>query len=207
MIVRGKAVVGITMSLLAFAPAAASASGAAIDALLATPQEASAPDKPARPGPCRVEVSESRIDYGAQTAGQLAQGADGQLYFSRRVLPISVTCPTRQPIALRLVAPRGPGGTPKFANDGAVAVLVSQARLDGRPATLVNQRDPGWPAEQLNLEAGDVVRFRGLDATSAGRTLNALVTIAPRLSAAEARVRDTLRVEANIAFDVVTVDP
>ncbi len=170
--------------------------------------EAIAPAAPPadKPDDCRIEIAEPRIDYGEQTSGQLALGADGHLYFARRVVPMMVVCNTSRPIALRLAAQRGPGGAPRFATDGAVAVMLSEARLDGRPARLANQRDPAASVSQMLLEAGDLVQFRGPDAGGVGRVLSALITVAPRLSAAEGRVRDVTRVEAHLALDVVALD-
>jgi len=193
-----------TLGLLALA--FSGAAGAAPEAGGVSPHASAAVQSPERPSACSVQIAESRIDYGAQTAGQLALGADGHLYFARRVVPVIVTCATSQPIALRLVAPRGPGGAPRFANGGAIAVMLSEARLDGRPALLVNQRDPATPERQLLLEAGDLVRFRGADARGDGYMLSVLLTVAPRLSAAEGRVRDMTPVEAHIALDLVAVD-
>jgi len=165
------------------------------------PMARPAPAVPAAPiAGCVVAFGLATVDYGSFTAGQLALDANRRYQLERRSVPLTISCPTPRPIALRLNAPARHDGAAKFAGAGAVQVVLGHVTVDGHEARVVNPNAPHGPQTQITMRPGDTV---ALEQGRAGRSVTAQIVLQPQVADTDVRVTDQTQWSATLQFELL----
>ncbi|CNK99793.1 Uncharacterised protein [Yersinia mollaretii] len=174
-------------------------------ALLLVSSTSWAAAEPAVGDNCELMVSQTQIDYGQNSRGQMLQRGQGaaQLPFGKREVVVNAVC--QQPVPMKLVL-RGNGDTGRafrFGPQGQLGVQARNVRLDGNPAVV--QLEGGRPQEGLTLKPGDslqVVSAAGQPLI--GKSLTLRLELEARIAAGATRVNEELRLEENLSLELIT---
>ncbi|WP_332612159.1 hypothetical protein [Achromobacter sp. ESBL13] len=149
---------------------------------------------------CMVSFGQTTVDYGSFTAGQLTLDGKRRYQLEPRLVPLTISCPSARPIALRLNAPAGQTGAAKFAANGALHVVLSHVRVDGDEIRVVNPDTPHGAQPQISMRPGDTVM---MEHARSGRSLTAQIALNPEVDDADVRVADQTEWSTTLQFELV----
>ncbi|MGK3144123.1 hypothetical protein [Pantoea sp. C2G6] len=152
---------------------------------------------------CQIQLSESLIDYGEMTRGELISRPGNSLSATElrmgddRESEITVSCDRETPLTLVFNGPAKDNESYLFGEQGWVTLTLHDVTLDDRPVTI---ESAGKEAAQMAFTPGNTMQFLQEGQIAAGSTLRAKVTIAGWLPAAATRVRDRQQWQLNGSF-------
>lgn len=155
---------------------------------------------------CHLSIDQNVVDYGSITAGQLSGTIRDGYVLDPRNLRISVICPSKATMALKLTGPIASNGSgaPKFAARGSVRVTMSDAIMDGETIGLRVPARNDIEQRSIDVLTNDTVLFHTKDGNSAGTHLTLRVRIEPTVEHSDTRILDETHWMAQLRFELVT---
>lgn len=160
---------------------------------------------------CQLMLSEGGLEYGAMTRYRLESSNGGtELSLGKRRMTMNVTCSKASMLGIVFRAPSA-GGDYVFGNvggkSGKVALLMSEAQIDGQPVQLGNATAAGT----LPATLGSSARFMPgqaivpvIDGRPAqGMRFSATVEIDPSVPRGNSQVASPTPLQSNGAFEVL----
>ncbi|EMF07030.1 hypothetical protein F518_04178 [Serratia marcescens VGH107] len=157
---------------------------------------------------CIMSVGSTEINYGIQSRGQLQDVPEGHnlLTPGRRVLALSVLCPTERQMSLALRGMTSTGGELLYGTDGKVLLRLSDVTVDNQKVMLTtvysDEKQGADSSEQLSLKPGQKVMAVKNGKAVVGKALTASLEIVPLLSDHSTRVATQSRSEAYFALEL-----
>ncbi len=165
--------------------------------------QAQAQAHPALQASCLITFGQANVDYGSFTAGQLSRDANHRYTLPSRSVALSISCPAPQPMSLRLNAAARPDGAVRFAQGGAMTVVLSQVRIDGQDTRVINPDTHHGPQSQAALRPGEIVV---MEHGRSGRTLTAQIDLYPEVFDADVRVTDQTLWSTTLLVELLDTD-
>jgi hypothetical protein len=155
---------------------------------------------------CHLSIDQDVMDYGSFTAGQLARTNRDEYALDPRNLRISVNCPSKAMMALKLTGPSATNGSgaPKFAARGSVRVTMSDAIMDGETIGMRVPARNDIEQRSLDVLTNDTILFHTKDGNSAGTNLTVRLRIEPTVEDSDTRITDQTLWMAQLRFELVT---
>ena len=151
---------------------------------------------------CQLALSQPRVDYGVLRLGQLLDGHAGAQSLGRRTVLLNVVCVDPAPMALRFSGLPAGGLGFRFGGDGAFALNIRRARVDGRSVDLVADGAQAIAAGE-RLMPGQVLIARAAGVPVAGRRLSAELEIDPYLPQGAFSVRRETTLQGQVQVEWV----
>lgn len=163
---------------------------------------------------CRLTLSQSAIEYGQLTRGQLldyAPTAD-EATLDPRFFTLTASCGNPASMSVFLRGAAASAERFRFAEHGSFTLRLSEARLDGQPVQLseASAGGPGplsasQPATALQLKPGVGAALATLDGQPAiGRHFTARVEIHTHIPVEATRVANMQRWQGHGTFELIT---
>jgi len=155
---------------------------------------------------CHLSIDQNVVDYGSITAGQLSRTIRDGYSLDPRNLRISVNCPSKSTMALKLTGPIASNGSgaPKFATRGSVRVTMSDAIMDGETIGLRVPARNDIEQRSIDVLTDDTILFHTKDGNSAGTNLTLRLRIEPIVEHSDTRISDETHWMAQLRFELVT---
>lgn len=149
---------------------------------------------------CQVALSQPRVDYGVLRHGQGLDGHAGAQSLGRRTVLLNVVCVDPAPMALRFSGSPAGGLGFRFGGDGAFALGIRHAHVDGRSVDLIAEGAPSVAVSE-HLMPGQVLIARAAGVPVAGRRLSAHLEIDPYLPVEAFSVRRETTLEGRVQVE------
>lgn len=155
---------------------------------------------------CRLQASNTHVDYGALYRGELLSGGRyASLPLGKREFVLTATCGEMGPFALQFSGePAGPHGY-RFGNRGEFALRVTGATVDGQKTELARNSANGTltpAADSALLQPGTVVAPVVHGRPAAGRVFTVQVEVDTNIDEQATRVRDITMLEGHGTFEL-----
>ncbi|MGC0788550.1 hypothetical protein WKH27_05815 [Pantoea agglomerans] len=152
---------------------------------------------------CQIQLSETQINYGEMTRGELISRPGNSLSAAElrmgdeRESEITVICDRPTPLTLVFSGPAKDNESYLFGDQGRVTLTLHDVTIDDRPVMI---ESGGKQAAKMAFMASNPMRFRKEGLIASGSTLRAKVTIATWLAASATRVSDRQHWQLNGSF-------
>ncbi|QAU23649.1 hypothetical protein EO087_06340 [Dyella sp. M7H15-1] len=159
---------------------------------------------------CTVQLSQSELDYGRITRGELAAPTHMQtdLPLHERHVTLTAICASPSAMALFFRATAVDASRFRLADGGSFSINIDHALLDGKPVSLGSVRYLGEPPSQIANSLPLRPHFGVqplIDGQAAqGTQLSVQLTVKPQITAATSLRRDETDLHQQGTFDMVT---
>ena len=142
---------------------------------------------------CQIQLSDSQVNYGELTRGELLSRHDNSLSASElhlgdeRESEISIICDRQTPMTLAFNGPAKDNESYQFGERGRVTLTLHDVTMDDRPVVI---ESAGKQAAKMAFSGGNQMRFLKEGQIASGNVLRGKVTIATWLPSDATRVSD-----------------
>ncbi|MDI3270811.1 hypothetical protein [Pseudomonas sp. AL03] len=156
---------------------------------------------------CHITLSDSSVDFGRvmQPGSNDPASANAMHALGNRIVSLNASCPQAAKLLIQLRG-AGQGEQFRFAQQGQVSVILSNASLDGRSVNLAKVQSIGAPpstsGSSIEAMPGDRVIPVSGGLPVEGSTLSMQIEFKPQVPMTELRTRDAKTLEANLTFQI-----
>lgn len=157
---------------------------------------------------CSVQLSDSTVDYGLLTRGELLTRSGNNISSpwlfldSDQTLELTISCESAVPVGLRFMAPTGDSESYLFGPAGTVSLTVSDAQVDNLPVSLTDSVGNRRAEPKMDLTPGSRLTFWRDNAPVRGTQFRVRVSMAVLLPTNMTQVKDRRTWQLNGYFSV-----